>query len=555
MKNLGRNWFFPLSVGAFFCLQITIFKFTHVFSILLAVLAAVAVAGKTPSLLQYLRGQKPWFLVFCLLTSIGTSLGCVDVFTLRIHTLFLNSDAENAGLISTLEGLASRFSLSIDGFIRLLDGAALLAGLLSLFCVSVWTVFLLRRLWQRFQPLHWLEDTPRWELAVYGAMFLGAAVLSTVVFLKSQAFYGTDYYADIIYTTDSPAAVKRLWFLTDSWVDIKHPLFPFFTAPFIGFAYLLSKLFSPQLMWSAILMNYTQILLLLFTNFLLARILHLTPGKRLCFTVPLFCTYACLFACIALETYIFSCFWFVLFLYLIFEQKQQDQVILWGLGGTLVTSLVLTPLMSQHCPVRSFKAWFLDMWRAGLGFLFALVAFGNADFLLDLWEQISWTLNFTGGSVAFPDRVLQYLVFLPNCFLPPASRVLLAENGYMCWWLTVPTEVSKLGIGILLAVLCSFLVNRKNEMNRLCFFWVCYSFVILCLIGWGTKENGLNLYALSFTWAIYTLLFQLVEKMTDRFNNRFALPLVCGAAAIGLSVVNFPALYEMIQFAIQTYPS
>lgn len=59
MRNLRRNWFFPLSVAAFFCLQITLFQFTHVLSIPLAVLAAVAVAGKTPSLVQYLREQRP----------------------------------------------------------------------------------------------------------------------------------------------------------------------------------------------------------------------------------------------------------------------------------------------------------------------------------------------------------------------------------------------------------------------------------------------------------------------------------------------------------------
>ena len=107
MRNLRRNWFFPLSVLAYFCLQITLFKFTHVLSILLAVSAAVVLAGKTPSHVRYLRKQSPWFLIFCLLTSIGVCLGAADVFTLRIHTLFIYADAENAGLISGLDGLSA----------------------------------------------------------------------------------------------------------------------------------------------------------------------------------------------------------------------------------------------------------------------------------------------------------------------------------------------------------------------------------------------------------------------------------------------------------------
>lgn len=554
-KNLRRNLFFPLSALAFFCLQITLFKFSHVLSILFAVFAAVAVAGKLPSLLQYLRGQKPWFLIFCLLTSVGTCLGSADVFILRIHTLFIYADEENAGLISGLNGLASRLSISVDTLVALFDAAALFAALLSVFCITLWTVFLLCRLWQQFRPLHWLEDTPRWELAVYGLLFLGAALVSTAVFMKSQAFYGTDYFVDVIYTTDSPAAVKRLWFLNDSWVDIRHPLFPFFSAPFTGLAYLLSRLFPAKQMWAAIFMNDIQIFLLILANYLLARLLHLTPGKRLCFTIPLFFTYSCLFSTLALETYVTSYLWLILFLYLIFERKQQNPIILWGAGGTLLTSLVLTPLMSDHSPIHSFRKWFLDMWRAGLGFLLALIAFGNADLLLDLFSQNTWIQNFTGGSLAFSQRLLQYLVFLPNCFLFPEAQVLETGRGRISWWLTEPTAVSVLGIGILLLVLCSFLVNRKNKLSQLSFFWVCFSFVILCLIGWGTRENGLNLYALVFAWAIYVLLFQLVEKISDCLRSRYLLPLVCGAAAIGLMLANLPGLYELIQFAIQTYPA
>ena len=555
VKNLRRNLFFPLSALAFFCLQITLFKFSHVLSILFAVFAAVAVAGKLPSLLQYLRGQKPWFLIFCLLTSVGICLGSADVFILRIHTLFIYADEENAGLISGLNGLASRLSISVDTLVALFDAAALFAALLSVFCITLWTVFLLCRLWQQFRPLHWLEDTPRWELAVYGLLFLGAALVSTAVFMKSQAFYGTDYFVDVIYTTDSPAAVKRLWFLNDSWVDIRHPLFPFFSAPFTGLAYLLSRLFPAKQMWAAIFMNDIQIFLLILANYLLARLLHLTPGKRLCFTIPLFFTYSCLFSTLALETYVTSYLWLILFLYLIFERKQQNPIILWGAGGTLLTSLVLTPLMSDHSPIHSFRKWFLDMWRAGLGFLLALIAFGNADLLLDLFSQNTWIQNFTGGSLAFSQRLLQYLVFLPNCFLFPEAQVLETGRGRISWWLTEPTAVSVLGIGILLLVLCSFLVNRKNKLSQLSFFWVCFSFVILCLIGWGTRENGLNLYALVFAWAIYVLLFQLVEKISDCLRSRYLLPLVCGAAAIGLMLANLPGLYELIQFAIQTYPA
>ena len=84
--------------------------------------------------------------------------------------------------------------------------------------------------------------------------------------------------------------------------------------------------------------------------------------------------------------------------------------------------------------------------------------------------------------------------------------------------------------------------------------WVGFSVIMLLGLGWGTKENGLILYALYFGWAFLVLLFQLVEKIESKLNIKFLIPVVTMVAVIALLVINIPAILEMVNFAITYYP-
>jgi hypothetical protein len=73
-------------------------------------------------------------------------------------------------------------------------------------------------------------------------------------------------------------------------------------------------------------------------------------------------------------------------------------------------------------------------------------------------------------------------------------------------------------------------------------------------LGSGTKENGLILYALYFGWAFLVLLFLLVEKIENKLNIKFLIPVVTMVTVIALLVINIPAILEMVNFAITYYP-
>ena len=51
-------------------------------------------------------------------------------------------------------------------------------------------------------------------------------------------------------------------------------------------------------------------------------------------------------------------------------------------------------------------------------------------------------------------------------------------------------------------------------------YWVMFSVVILLVVGWGSSENGMILYALYFSWAFLVLIYQLVLAIAKKFNMK-----------------------------------
>ena len=84
--------------------------------------------------------------------------------------------------------------------------------------------------------------------------------------------------------------------------------------------------------------------------------------------------------------------------------------------------------------------------------------------------------------------------------------------------------------------------------------WLLYSFIILCVFGWGTAENGLILYSLYFSWAAFILIFSLALKAEDLSGVRLVVPAFVVSAASLMLYANLPAMYELVGFAVKYYP-
>lgn len=537
-SNLKRNLLFPMSALFFFCLNATL-SVGYMLAVLIAFAASIITASQIRDLFALKERGGMSVKITSFLCAVGICLSLQSTF---------RADWSVSSKIRDIEA-ALPFKCDIPGIISVI----LAVGAVGFVYVCV--RLFLRQMKRIFADTKIAAGISRGEIIAYSLLILSSLALMTGAFLSSQAFYGTDFSYDIIYTSDSPSLIQGNAYmsLTHPENDLRQPLFAVFSAPFTGIPYLIGRLFSLPASVSAMLLNSVQILMLFAANFMLAKMMDLNGTGRICFMVLSSITYTHLLFVLMMEQYIIAYFWLIFCIYLICEKKP-ERLALWGAGGTLLTSLVLLPAMSDKSPVKNFKAVLSDTVKYGLGFAAFLLMFGRFDVIWNLWTKISELGRFTGQSVTWRDKLFQYTGFVQNYFIAPDAGVNTSVHKFVSWQLNPPTRISAAGIVILILCLISAWLNREKKSSRFAAFWMGFSVIMLFCLGWGTKENGLILYSLYFGWAFLALLFQLVCKIGEKLRLRFLVPALTALCAAVLAFTNIPAIAQMIRFAVSYYP-
>lgn len=539
IPNLKQNWFFPISAMAFFCLSATP-TLGYIVSLLIAFMISILISTQISSIWHQTNNYGIALRILSIVTTIGICLAGQASF-------YADWSAS-----SQIHAIEARLPITVDipGVISIFGAAA--AMYFVYFCVllfwgSVTEILKKSKIVSEIAAVEWV---------VYALLIVASLGIMVYSFSQSQAFYGTNLSYDIIYTSDSPSLVKGNVYLTLTHPenDLRQPLFAVFAAPFAGIPYLLARLFGASASVQAMFVNSVQILMLFSANFMLARMLRLDSAKRVCFMILTSCTYTHLLFTLMMEQYIIAYFWLIFCIYLISENQQPDRIALWGAGGTLLTSMILLPFISTKSPFKEFKAWFKDMVKHGLEFVALLLVFCRFDVIFNFVSNTSQLSSYTGKSITFADKIYQYFEFIKSCFIAPNASVDTTAVKHISWQLSAPTCLNFVGILILVLAIVSAICNRKEKSSLLAFGWVCFSLVMLLLLGWGTQENGLILYTLYFGWAFFVLLFQLIDKIQNALNIRFLLPLFTICMTVTLLIINIPAIIEMLKFAITYYP-
>jgi len=428
--------------------------------------------------------------------------------------------------------------------------------LLSVYFIFVCTLFVFAKLKTGAERTKLFDDVTKPEIVMYGIIVIMLSLVIAIAFKKTLAFWGASHQYNIIYTSDTPSLLKGNVFLNLEHPenDIRQPLFAVYSAPFMGIPFLFSKFFCQSGYGTALFVGVTQIIMLVFSFFLLSRVLNLSSWKRMCFMLFCFSSYTFLLASIMIEQYVGAFFWLMWAIYIYSRLGQIDCLSFCGASGSLAASVVLFPMLSRERCRLNFKKYILDLLAGGGAFLFSFVAFFKSWILVDSVQQIRQLERFAGGGIPFADRRMMYFAFVKNCFAAPAASVNTALHKYPTWQLVTPLSQNKMGMLILLLSVLSFIVNRKKKCTAVFLLWVCFSIVMLLFVGWGTQENGLILYSLYFGWAFLALIFQLVNAIEEKVKMPVLLPTTMLLSLLFLAL-NMKSFYDMLKFAVVYYPN
>ena len=222
----------------------------------------------------------------------------------------------------------------------------------------------------------------------------------------------------------------------------------------------------------------------------------------------------------------------------------------------MLTSLAMMPFCAENSIVKDSKAFIKECILCGVFFFLLFFVFFCFDIILGVASQISNLFKFMGEGVSVKSRIIYYTEFVHNCFLAPNAGEEYNENlNYYTWALKESFHINITGVIIMFLSLISSIINRRQKIVQISVYWAAFSVFVLCIVGWGMRENGLILYSLYFGWAYMVLLFKLVEKIEGKLKINILIPAVTVLLTVFLLKVNIPGIDEMITFAVNYFPT
>lgn len=530
--NLKSNFLILVSALAYFCCEIR-FEISFFIGLVASFLLLCLFFSQIEDLRKSIINQNKILKITSLLATLG----------LCIH-------GQNSLLLILKD--SQIINLNIDIILMI----SIMCSIISSLFIYVLMSLIYSNLFRILKSSITLKEITTAEKIIYILLFLLNIIFVIVVYNLTDGFYGTSYKYDFIYTSDSPSLVRDNAYLSLTYLenDIRQPLFAIFASPFIGIPYFISKIFNFSFTIYAILINVVQIIILFFSNYLLVKMLNLSPKNRVCFILLINFTYTHLLSVLMMEQYIISYFWLMLFFYSRLIVKKEEKLTLWASGGTLLTNFSVLPFLSKKNIFKDARNWLIDMIKYVIVFILILITLGRFDLFLNLNSNLDKLSYFTGKEVIFIDQIYQYFSFLSNIFIYPDAGENISIFGDISWQLNSVTTLKFFGVVIFGLSLFSLYLNKKKRISLVAGGWILLSLVMLLGFGWGTRENGLILYVLYFGWAFFILLFQLLENINDIIKNKYFIPVCTFLLITILLYFNVPALYEMIKFSIEKFP-
>jgi hypothetical protein len=273
---------------------------------------------------------------------------------------------------------------------------------------------------------------------------------------------------------------------------------------------------------------------------------------RILLPIVMLTSYSALLFTVMAEQYIVALFYLSLCLYSLAENGRREQILILGAAGTMIPGAALA-LIPQRKGKRVTDV-LTDALKSGLWGLLLLCTFGSLAIVLRAPQTVQGISRFTGAGITMQTKAIQFMAFVGQIFIAPDAGVIIAADGYAKWRLMETVGISIPGIVILGLACAGFVINRKHAFAKISMLWIMVSALLLCVIGWGTAENGLTLYTLYFGWAYAALLVYLIESAMKAIRlERFSW-VVYALGAAALLWFNLPHLREMVLFAVVQYP-
>lgn len=437
-----------------------------------------------------------------------------------------------------------RFSLSFEHTLYIVSFLSIFSMMVIIYVLLLKVLPFIKK---EYQKITKVEKRYLTIMILFGFIFTG------LIYFLTNAFYLPKYDGkiilfDVLYTTDSGAITNGYAYLNIGMAenDLRQPLFGLMAIPFALSANFISMFleFIPNSYF--VIFNTIQILLIALSFVLIGKMMNLTEKQKPFFYLFSICTFPIILFSFIAEQYVIAFFYLILAIYIGYYHLLKANYLYIGAVGTLLTSGIIFPLISQF---QNAKKWITNTFKCFIAFLITMILSGQILQFLTFHDQMDKFMGWSGKELLFGEKLGQFLNFVKSIFIAPSAEVVM-NQGVPLYHLDPVSGISILGVMILIVCFISFIMNRKNKIAIISFLWIVFSFLLLCVFGWGTKENGLILYSLYFAWAYLVLIYLFIKQF---FHKEWVLNSIIIFLSLIMLVFNLKEFIQIIEFGIHYY--
>jgi hypothetical protein len=481
-----------------------------------------------------------------IILSVILSIVFIPTHYSSLNYLIIKFENENAGSLASYEPYISAF-LSYKTLI--------ITTVLAFAAISLCFIFICLSKYFRSAVIDFFRGLEKYEKVYLIAGSAVFAILIIILFNLTNVFYqpsrnGTNVLFNVIYTSDTGALLERNCYVNPAAPenDLRQPLFGIFAMPFGLVAKFISYI-VPLANTYHVSINIIQIILLFISMVLLSRMFEVGKTSRIYFLLVSVATFPFMLFALNMEQYIFAVFWTVLLIYNSYNTRKVNGFLSVAATGSILTSVVLIPLLMVIN--KEFGMIIKKGWRLFVLFIAVFICGGMIDVIHKLKMSLNIYVSFIGLDNGFTGKFRQFTHFIYSCFIAPCSHA-VSDGEKISYQICANNSYNITGMIILgLSVLSGFLFRRKF-IAKISLCWIGFAFALICLLGWGTAENGTFLYSLYIFWAFAVLLVLLIDKFLSPIEH--IKHLVFCLLILALMVYNIKYILDVINFGITYYP-
>lgn len=424
------------------------------------------------------------------------------------------------------------------------------------------------RFFQSLTRAEWLYFSLFWGL---GAILLVTISFQTSVFTFPMPLEKPDEEFPMgISVSDSALLINGDTFCnnTSSANDVRQPLFAIFSAPFAMFSHIMAStlwltlpgVFEYKYIY-AVAIAFWQIGAFAVVGLLIRRIVASFTDESFSWAVAFLysVTWSTVIFALTVEQYAFSLLALIIFIAysVLIHQKQSDEVqqenslnfslIAMAAIGTITTSLIPVVYFTA-ATAKKFKSFInqtIEIIAVGLGSVIVFSKFGLLFNLNQRVEALSAYADMDSSQLGPVSKIQQYLHFVYSTFFSPA---VFYKHGVVLEVLPQDIPVTVYIGSILISAACAlgFILFFKNRFVQCSALWILFGFFLMGVMGWGSRENGMALYASYFAWAYIPLAVLPIFKITGNNYVRLGTSLVTILAII-VAMETFSSVWEIVE--------